>query len=206
MSCALQNCPTGLLDLTREACARAGWGPGQRVLDIGCGQGSSVAFLRREFGVSACGVDLLPPGGDGVFQGHAEVLPLASGTVDGILAECSLSAMKDCDRVIAECARVLAPGGTLVITDLYARGTQAADGVFIREELTERLSAHGFEVRFWQDRSEVLKPLVFRLIMEHDCDDSRDQLGEWRRARAGYFLLIAARREEESIWATNRCE
>jgi arsenite methyltransferase len=207
MSCALQACPTGLLDLTREACLLAGWGPGRRVLDIGCGNGSSVDCMRREFGLSAFGVDLLPPRGDVVFQGRAEMLPLAAGSVDGILAECSLSAMADLERVIAECARVLAPGGSLVMADLYSRGTEVADGVFDRDELMARLRRHGFAIRSWKDRSDVLKQLVFRLIMERDCGErSLHQLCEWKKTRPGYFLLIAERREKESIWATNRCE
>jgi arsenite methyltransferase len=208
----LETCPTGLLDLTREACSRAGWGPGRRVIDIGCGGGSSVGCLRREFGVSAFGVDLSRPSGDAVFQGRAESLPLASGSVDGILAECSLSAMADCDRVIEECRRVLTPGGCLAITDLYARQVDAVTGgIFLREELVEQLSARGFEVRLWEDRSAVLKQLVFRLIMRQDweqncCDRGVGQMREWKRVRAGYFLLIARLRKKEPIWATNRCE
>jgi ubiquinone/menaquinone biosynthesis C-methylase UbiE len=193
MNCcgALETCPTGLLDLTREACSLVGWRPGQRVIDIGCGEGSTVSYLRRECGVSAFGVDLWLPRGEALFQGCAECLPVASGSLDGILAECSLSAMADRDKVIAECARVLAPGGSLVIADLYARnGDSIADGVLVCKELLERIVAHGFQIRLWEDHSEVLKQLVFRVIMEHNCD-SMEQICQWKSVRAGYFLLIA---------------
>ncbi len=208
MSCfgGLETSPAGLLDLTREACCLVGWGPGRRVLDVGCGGGASVSCLRREFGVSAFGMDLSQPRGDVVFQGCAQSLPLASGSVDGILAECSLSAMPDRDTVITECARVLSPGGSLVITDLYARHA-VGGALFTRHELEERVTAHGFEVRLWQDRSEVLKQLLFRLIMgQNACDGALQKIGEWKNLRPGYFLLIAELRGKEPIWATNRCE
>ncbi len=72
--CSLDTYPTNLLDLTRDACALAGWGPGQRVVDLGCGDGASLRYLRRDLGASAFGIDLLRPQGREVVQARAESL------------------------------------------------------------------------------------------------------------------------------------
>jgi ubiquinone/menaquinone biosynthesis C-methylase UbiE len=146
----------------------------------------------------------------------AEALPLSGRSIDGILAECSLSVMEDCEQVITECARVLVPGGRMIVCDLYARNPAAIDqvrglgqtciaGMIVREELESALNRHGFTIDLWEDHSQALREFVARFLMDHEsvetlwkCDGqgaSAEQIHSAMKAvRAGYFLLIASRR------------
>jgi arsenite methyltransferase len=117
-------------DLTLHTLELSGLKSGSMILDLGCGAGSSTDTgssmeLMSALGFDPIGVDpRCKPGsrnGAVFIQARAESLPLPGNLVHGILAECSLSAMQDLDCVFAQCARVLIPGGRLMISDLYAR-------------------------------------------------------------------------------------
>ncbi|MFT4541784.1 MAG: SAM-dependent methyltransferase, partial [Planctomycetota bacterium] len=106
----------------------------QVVLDAGCGTGNYVAALAGKVKMLE-GVEL-NPGMLGAAQakmsGRADVrlqegsiveLPIESGSCDGVLVNFVLHHLDDGSdanfsatrRAIAECARVLAPGGTLIV-------------------------------------------------------------------------------------------
>lgn len=208
----------GGLALTARAVALAGLDPGAAVLDLGCGAGQSVVYLRK-LGINAIGVDC--EGDRNLLHGldccehivaSADNLPFADGSVDGILAECSLSVMEDQDRVVAECSRVLTDGGSMMITDLYARNPEeiarvrilkgsSVAGMIARVELEARLTAHGFIVNVWEDHSQALRECAARFILDHysleglwQCSgvDSAETIrSAMKSARAGYFLAVA---------------
>ena len=215
----------GGLDLTARAIVLAHLEPGATIVDLGCGQGHSVRYLRG-LGYNAVGIDLGEPA-HGASKpaaadtgrefkrvvGRAEELPLPAGSVDAVLAECSLSVVDDQDRALTECARVLKSGGRLIISDLYARRPEAIGpgraldgtcvaGIIVPAELKTRLAHCGFTVELWEDHSQALRECAARYIMEHgSCDGlwSTDGASSgriesaMRAARAGYFLLIASR-------------
>lgn len=212
----------GGLELTERALSLCSLPPGSRVLDVGCGTGATVEHLAVSHRLSAIGVDpsarFLQEGrgtNPHLLQAPGERLPLSSGSVDAVLAECTLSLMADLDRALAECHRVLRPQGLLAVTDLYARQPAGAaalhrlplcsclSGALPQEELVARLQAQGFEVLLWEDHSAALKQFTAQLIMAHG---SLDRF--WRQmvppgagvaqigpaiaaARPGYFLLVA---------------
>ena len=65
-SCAYFGTPDATLDEAQEAkldliCRKLRLEPGMRLLDIGCGWGSLVAFAAERYGVDATGVTLSPP-------------------------------------------------------------------------------------------------------------------------------------------------
>ena len=65
-SCAYFETPEVTLDAAQEAkldliCRKLRLAPGMRLLDIGCGWGSLVAFAAERYGVNATGVTLSPP-------------------------------------------------------------------------------------------------------------------------------------------------
>jgi SAM-dependent methyltransferase len=189
----------GGLELTRRALEACAPGPGARLVDLGCGGGAAVQFLGNTYGVQAAGVDLrydilrearLASPVLRLVCARAEHLPFKAESCDALLAECSLSTMCDLDRVLAECRRVLAPGGRLSIGDLYRRES-AATGIIQeasrhagppaeagdvpctaplaaipdREGWISRLEASGFETLFWEDHTLALKIMAAQAIL-----------------------------------------
>jgi len=108
--------------------------PGQTILDIGCGGGIDTVIAARRTGPDGrvIGLDFLPEmlertrnaareaGLSNVVtvDGEMEAIPRADDSIDLIISNgvVNLSARKA--RVMAECARVLRPGGRLCVSDL----------------------------------------------------------------------------------------
>ena len=215
----------GGLELTEHAIALANFHEGARLLDLGCGAGDTVRYLRSQ-GFRAMGIDCAPGSATAKARtrgpvtsivASAEDLPFADGAIDGIFAECSLSLFEDRQRALAECARVLIDGGRLMISDLYARRPEAiadvralrgscAANILVREELEADLSCAGFIVNVWEDHSRSLRECAAHYLFEHGSLDGLWECGgnesspdaidaAMRAARAGYFLLVATRRK-----------
>jgi arsenite methyltransferase len=216
----------GGLALTERALGYCELGAGARVLDLGCGTGVTVEHLCGSLALDALGVDssretlergrrrnaTVP-----LVQGSGNDLPILSGSVAAVLAECSLSVMPAKERVLSECWRVLAPGGRLAVIDLYAREPGAlallrslpvtrVARMTTLEEISAQLEDQGFCVELWEDHSPSLAEFAFHLAIEgraHRPTRAQRQLSPReqqqvsdavRRARPGYLLLVAAKR------------
>jgi ubiquinone/menaquinone biosynthesis C-methylase UbiE len=105
--------------------------PPGRALDAACGTGRHAAKLH-ELGHQVVGVDATPamlslarkkvPGVD--FRvGRLEELPVQDGTVDLITCALALSHLDDVRPAIDEFARVLRPGGHVIISDIHPQAT-----------------------------------------------------------------------------------
>jgi SAM-dependent methyltransferase len=99
--------------------------PGEVVVDVACGPGTSAYQLARETGCDVVGVDLAPPSATvdprvRFVRGDAEALTLDDASVDGALCECALCTFPDKGAAAAELARVLRPGTRLALSDLTA--------------------------------------------------------------------------------------
>ncbi|WP_329620640.1 methyltransferase domain-containing protein [Streptomyces sp. NBC_01255] len=100
-----------------------GAGPGESVVDVGCGAGRAVRELS-ERGVRAVGVDPSEqmiavargrwPEEDFRIAGAYE-LPLTDGSVDGYRADKVFHELAEPERALAEARRVLTPGGRIVL-------------------------------------------------------------------------------------------
>ena len=128
--------------------------------------------MARERGIQALGLDLSIPMLAKARQSHAGLkliraeagkIPLASSCLDGVLSECVLSLTQDPAGVLAECARVLKPGGRLGLSDIYLRNPEAGQegpplpgclgGALDRDRPRALACSAGLEVLDWEDHS-----------------------------------------------------
>jgi SAM-dependent methyltransferase len=121
-------------ELLLDAPGWLGLEPGGLVLDAGCREASYGIALARRYGCRVLGVDLvaawLPMGRADVaaaglagqvelVQGDLQALPVADGACDLVWCRDTLSCLPDCGRALAECARVLRPGGGMVLYAVF---------------------------------------------------------------------------------------
>lgn len=112
---------------------RVSLGPGQRLLDVGCGRGAPAARAVMRCGCRALGVTIsraqleraaalaLRAELDGrldFLMGDALALPCVDSAFDGAWAIESLFHMADREGALREITRVLRPGGRLVLSDV----------------------------------------------------------------------------------------
>ena len=124
----------GGMALTERALSLCAFPPGSRLLDVGCGTGTTVEHLIQRFGFFTAGVD---PSLPMIAQGHArnsllplvraagESLPFPDAQWDGVFAECSLSLSRNPPMFLRECFRALRGGGRLILSDVYVRNAEA---------------------------------------------------------------------------------
>jgi SAM-dependent methyltransferase len=189
----------GGLALTDRALAHCALPRGARVVDIGCGLGTTVAHLRDRLSLDAVGIDrdaalvrraAVRHRGAPLVCASGTALPVRDGAAAAVLVECTLSSAADPAPLLDECRRILAPGGMLAVTDLYARdesGLASARavaapppdspqvprcaaflaGLTTVAGLTAAVVRAGFALRAVEDHSTQLAGLMGRLLMEH---------------------------------------
>jgi SAM-dependent methyltransferase len=97
---------------------------GKRILDIACGEGYGSAALAKAGATSVIGVDISVPAcsharekyGIDARIGNAEQIPLADASVDVVVSFETIEHVPNPRRFLDECARVLTPGGRLIIS------------------------------------------------------------------------------------------
>jgi SAM-dependent methyltransferase len=135
--------------------------PGWTVADLGCGAGTLAAALAphvaRVIGVDQSAAMLKAArrrldglGNVELHRGELEALPLPDAACHAALAVLVLSYVAEVAPVLAEAARILRPGGRLVVVDLarhgdedFARRLGQARLGFAPAELARALSAAG---------------------------------------------------------------
>src|SRR5207302_7666109 len=93
----------------------------RRVLEVGGGPGELAERMQRELEAEVTYVDISPrmvelarDRGVAAQLGDVQELPFDDGSFDSVVAAWMLYHVPDVDRGLAEIARVLAPGGTLI--------------------------------------------------------------------------------------------
>jgi malonyl-CoA O-methyltransferase len=95
----------------------------RRAVDVGCGTGRWTTRLNA-IGVDASPAMLAVAAAKAGLRGRlavgdANALPIASASADLVLCALTLGHIRDQTTAMCELARILAPGGTLLLTDFH---------------------------------------------------------------------------------------
>lgn len=205
----------GGLNRTREIFGQLHLPAGCAILDVGCGDGQTVQALSQ-LGYRAIGIDLpeviqplynsssVPAG---LITGKGEELPFTEGSFACVLFECSLSEM-DSPKALSEAARVLAPGGIVVIHDVYDRGARtcccsaedAVEPIPSKSAWLALVRDAGFANSTFEERSRDIKELLRRLgAADEACCSS--VAGRYDAKRTGYMQIVAQKPAEDAAIA-----
>ncbi|MBQ8975365.1 MAG: class I SAM-dependent methyltransferase [Oscillospiraceae bacterium] len=118
----------GGLELTKHAIKQCGISKGAEVLDVGCGDGTSVEYMVKELGLNAKGIDtseeLIKKGRQRCDKLDLSVmtgceLPYPIRSFDAVTMECSLSVIDMQIEALHEAYCILRQGGYLIVSDVY---------------------------------------------------------------------------------------
>ena len=96
------------------------------VLDVGCGPYATPSYLRDYPSDRIYGLDPLEPFEPHPFtfvRGFGEFVPFPDRSFDVVIAATSLDHSFSLDRTVSEIARVLKPGGRLLVWDGFVKGS-----------------------------------------------------------------------------------
>lgn len=132
--------------------ALAGIGPESQVLDVCCGLGGPARYLAQTHGCRVTGIDLTDSrvaGAEALSAlvglservsfvcGNALEMPFGDAAFDVVISQEAFCHVPDKPRLIAECSRVLKPGGRMAFTDILATDrTQEATRTRLGREMT----------------------------------------------------------------------
>lgn len=166
------------------------WGlpKGSTVMDLGAASGVVAEGLARE-GFKVKGIEYDPklvtewrkkdhPSSVEIIEGDGRKLPYQDREFDGALALEVLEHIQETDQVLAELARVIKPGGKLVVgvptaatERIYYRFNQdfakmaTHVHVFSKRGLTEKLEQAGFKIYASRGENSEYTPLWFGLAL-----------------------------------------
>ncbi len=213
--------------LTERGLALGGFSPGVRVLDVGCGTGATVEYLRNKLRFRAFGVDvsgcLFRESGSAeslpLALARAEELPFADCCCDVILCECVLSLVTEPQRALREFLRVLRADGVLILSDIYDRQPDCGGSrepvmycgcssmLQTRTFIEKLLGDSGFELLVWEDHTRYLKELAAQLILSSEphteIHEYRTILNSWCGSLPGSrlfspgYFLLVARNSKK---------
>ena len=182
------------MEHTNEMMAEAiSLGPEARVLDLGCGYGSTARYLAGNFGCAVTGTNISERELDTARSRATEAgldhllsfeyedfheLRYANGSYDVVWSQEAFLHAVDKNAVLSECRRVLKPGGSLIFTDiLVRRDTPETD----RERIYDRVKSPDM----WDldDYRRALNDLDLPVLREVDWSQHVARSYGWVRDR-----------------------
>jgi len=131
----------GGVDAVEALAAAAKISRESHVLDVCSGMGGPARWLAHRMGCRVTGLDLTRSRVEGAnrlaarvgladlvsfVQGDATRMPFPTSSFDALISQESWCHIPERDALIAECARVLKPGGRIAFTDIVVIGTLSA--------------------------------------------------------------------------------
>ena len=157
---------------TRHMLELADLPKGAGILDMGAGSGEAMRLMQA-LGYDAHGIDL-EPRSDEVMQGDFLRLPYPDGHFDAVLSQCAFFVSGDVSGALREAYRVLKPGGTLMLSDVFFEAPASV------------AEAAGFELLQLEDMTGTWQAYYLEALWrEEDCGC------EIPRGKCGYWLMIS---------------
>jgi len=194
----------GGVGLTLRMAERLNLTAGQRILDVACGRGTSLAAIGQAWPVETIGLDAAPAvptdRGNGAGRvefhgGDAHDIPFDDGSFDAILCECALSTFADQGRALSEMRRVLRPGGRLALSDMVVEGTvpePLEDWVNVGTCLAGALEFGGY--------GDALRSAGLEVVEHWDASDGlHEMMGRIKRNLLGAALARASGNLPENV-------
>jgi SAM-dependent methyltransferase len=142
-------------------------------LDVGCGEGRFCRMLKAH-GVDVVGLDPTPAllaaardrdPSSTYLDAPAERLPCADEAFDLVVSYLSLIDIPDIQVAITEMARVLRPGGTLLIANLTSINTAGGEDGWVKDTNGHRL--HYAVDRYLEERQMWIDYRGIRVVNHH---------------------------------------
>ncbi|BAZ43228.1 type 11 methyltransferase [Chondrocystis sp. NIES-4102] len=171
----------------------------QNIIDVGCGIGGSTLYLAKKFGSSATGITLSPVQADRATErasqadlsarvrfevANALEMPFQDNTFDLVWSLESGEHMPDKTKFLAECYRVLKPGGKLILATWCHRETNSLAG-----DLTPSEMAHLKEIYRVYCLPYVISLSEYRAIALN-CGFKNLQADDWSTAVAPFWDVV----------------
>ncbi|NLO49319.1 MAG: class I SAM-dependent methyltransferase [Clostridiales bacterium] len=118
----------GSKEITDLAVKLGGFVRGNRILELGCGEGRTIEYLQEKYGLLVTGCDINKDMIKKAKQRNPKLqIRLSDGVsldfpslyFDGAIMECSFSLMTRHQELLHELYCILKPGAVLTISDLY---------------------------------------------------------------------------------------
>ena len=190
----------GGIEVVDTLAARAGIRREHRVLDVCSGMGGPARWIAHRIGCKVTGLDFTLSRVESArrltarvgltalvdfVHGDATAMPLPTAAFDVVVSQEAWLHVPDKSALIAECARVLTPGGTLAFTDVALRALLDANeearlaaemhapGIASSARYVDLLAANGMVVAGIEDLSTLwTDTLVERLAMYRGLADT----------------------------------
>ncbi len=201
---------------------------GDVVLDLGSGAGIDLLIAAKKVGPTgrAIGVDMtgemiakaqenIAVSGltnAEVRKGIIENLPVESSSVDWVVSNCVINLSPEKHKVFVEIARVLKPGGRMLVSDIVVENlpgwvrenkalyTSCVAGAISEKEYLDGLQAAGLENAEVRERLVYDSPQLEGLI-QSDLADASEEVRNWAATSGEEAMTRAAQSVAGKVWS-----
>ena len=220
---------TACAHLNDEMLARAAITPADKVLDLGCGNGTTALWLARASGAAVTGIDLSGTridnakaalaAEDAGLQARmafekcsATELPFADGSFTRVWSQATIYHIPDKEKTLAEAYRVLAGGGLMVFDDLLKPkpniSSEAREYVYDRLLFDTDFSFQGYQDALRRAGFEVLEAVdlsphlatSYQCLADITAGKGDDHDGKYRELSYAYGQMVRAVNADELGW------